>query len=637
MIGRIEFGCRQLYALLTEDDTTEVRQHTLDASVTGDWLGGIMSPNNSFAMSEGGLSPQDIQLPMDRAMTPSGYVVPEREVTAGYCHPGRLLSLLSPRLEEGTVVCVDVGDVTIWTSLCLCLDKPQQRMLASMRLGTMGYSLCAAMAAASLRPDRRVVAVAGDGGIQMSINELATLRQLGVKQLLVIVLVNQVLGRVAHETWGPVGGPPPSGCEILNPDFVKLAQAYGGQGERVATADPNKVEEVLERALAHQGLFILEVVQDPDVKPLMAKHIDRQASVKKPTSLPTSMTHALTSVESVDELLPEIKLSRTEVHSGIFYKPQAKPKYSVTFHGHVDFVIKGTVPRELLDEHAPLAGDSMRYAFEAGTVIVDDIYSIGEMCAVKGKIYTKCTNESRDDYYKLVMGNSMVSPAAAIVGPLDAVPAYVCELDATSAKNRPLSGLLVSMLRKLQNQPFCAGGKVHFGHLRATAVCKPTVFNEDIFSHTEQYYAQGSVDLNDRAGFIFGFVADFNNLPEGTPAADLRRVLYPGSSGESGSGATRVCIHFHIVILKKEFAHVSYAELQPEMFDDIEHLDCNSLVHAMKLEVFPIAQMQPHVPTISDVLPPFSHLNPDGSWGMKSVIAVDPHKLVATVVTDSAI
>ncbi len=65
----------------------------------------------------------------------------------------------------------------------------------------MGYSLCAALAAGCLRPDSTIVAIAGDGGIQMSINEMATLKQMNI-QMLLIVFNNGKLGRVVNEDWG---------------------------------------------------------------------------------------------------------------------------------------------------------------------------------------------------------------------------------------------------------------------------------------------------------------------------------------------------------------------------------------------------------------------------------------------------
>lgn len=217
---------------------------------------------------------------------PVNYEVPHNELTTGFCHPGRVLKLLSPKLAAGSTICVDVGDVTLWTSLCLCLTKPGQRMLASMRLGTMGYALCSAMAACALRGagEHHIVAIAGDGGVQMSLNELATLQQMQVKQMLLIVFVNKKLGRVKNEVWGPAGVPAPAGCDILAPDFCKLADAYGGTGLRLSSSDPATIEKTLDHALSCSGVCILEVIQDPNVKPLMTK---RMASKTGMTTRPS--------------------------------------------------------------------------------------------------------------------------------------------------------------------------------------------------------------------------------------------------------------------------------------------------------------------------------------------------------------
>jgi len=202
---------------------------------------------------------------------PSTYDVPTDEITPNFCHPGCLLNLLGSRLPERSIVCVDVGDVTLWASLCLCLAKAGQRMLASVRLGTMGYSVCAAMAAVALRPDSHFVVIAGDGGVQMSCNEFATLVQMKAKRLLIIILVNQKLGRVANEVWGGENAPPAAGCDIGVPDFCKLAEAYGGTGFRVTSSEQAQVGKVLDRALSCSGMCVLEVIQNPKVKPLMAK------------------------------------------------------------------------------------------------------------------------------------------------------------------------------------------------------------------------------------------------------------------------------------------------------------------------------------------------------------------------------
>jgi thiamine pyrophosphate-dependent acetolactate synthase large subunit-like protein len=74
--------------------------------------------------------------------------------------------------------------------------------------------------AASCSTSRQVLVVAGDGGFQMSSNELSTLRDHNCKNVLVVIIQNGRLGRVSNETWGP--GVRADGCLIGSPDFVKL-------------------------------------------------------------------------------------------------------------------------------------------------------------------------------------------------------------------------------------------------------------------------------------------------------------------------------------------------------------------------------------------------------------------------------
>mmetsp|Transcript_21275 Transcript_21275/g.60379 ORF Transcript_21275/g.60379 Transcript_21275/m.60379 type:complete len:654 (-) Transcript_21275:66-2027(-) len=205
------------------------------------------------------------------APTPASYQVDPSELSDGFGHAGQVLHILGTKLSEGATVCVDVGDVTLNTSLCLCLDKPGQRVLASIRMGTMGYSVCGAVAACAHRQaggKGHVVALAGDGGLQMALNEFGTLAQMGARAT-VIVFVNNTLGRVEHEKWPGVDKP--AGCGIFAPDFRCLVEAYGGLGLRVAASYPKAVGDALDRALAHPGLSLVEVIMDPHVKPTLHK------------------------------------------------------------------------------------------------------------------------------------------------------------------------------------------------------------------------------------------------------------------------------------------------------------------------------------------------------------------------------
>ena len=82
---------------------------------------------------------------------------------SGHCHPGYLLERLGPRLTASDVVCVDTGEITLWASLCLRLTR-RSVVLSSERLGTMGYALCAGIAASLERgPGAKADRGAGPG------------------------------------------------------------------------------------------------------------------------------------------------------------------------------------------------------------------------------------------------------------------------------------------------------------------------------------------------------------------------------------------------------------------------------------------------------------------------------------------
>ncbi len=117
----------------------------------------------------------------------------KRSVSDDYVDPAAFIQMLSRKLPEDAVYVADVGQNQIWS--CGYHIVKQGDFLTSGGMGTMGYSIPAAMGAKYSQPDREVVAVCGDGSFQMSMMELATMRQHGIKSK-VIVLRNHYLGMV---------------------------------------------------------------------------------------------------------------------------------------------------------------------------------------------------------------------------------------------------------------------------------------------------------------------------------------------------------------------------------------------------------------------------------------------------------
>jgi len=139
------------------------------------------------------------------------------------------------------IICTEVGQNQMWAAQFYQFDKPR-RLLTSGGLGTMGYGFPAAIGAQLAHPDKLVIDIAGDGSIQMNIQELATavIYKLPVK---VAILNNHYLGMVRQ--WQELFFNERYSYSNLDvvPDFVALAQAYGAVGLRASK--PSEVEPVL--------------------------------------------------------------------------------------------------------------------------------------------------------------------------------------------------------------------------------------------------------------------------------------------------------------------------------------------------------------------------------------------------------
>jgi len=125
--------------------------------------------------------------------------------------------------------------------------------------GSMGYGLPAAIAAKLAAPDRTVIALAGDGCLQMTVQELGTLAEAGLA-IIVLVVNNSMYGTIRmHQEMHYPGRV--SGTSLVNPDFVALAGAYGLKGERVRATD--EFGPAMQRALEADKATLIEIITDP--------------------------------------------------------------------------------------------------------------------------------------------------------------------------------------------------------------------------------------------------------------------------------------------------------------------------------------------------------------------------------------
>jgi acetolactate synthase-1/2/3 large subunit len=184
----------------------------------------------------------------------------------GRLHPQFIIQELSDLLNGEGIIVSEVGQNQMWTAQYFCFKKPRQ-WLTSGGLGTMGYGFPASIGAQVARPGETVFDIAGDGSLQMTIQEMGTIAAYKIP-VKVAVLNNMFLGMVRQ--WQELFFERRYSYTELPPvDFVKIANAYGIEGERVEAVD--EVRPALTNAITHDGPYILDfrIEREENVFPMV--------------------------------------------------------------------------------------------------------------------------------------------------------------------------------------------------------------------------------------------------------------------------------------------------------------------------------------------------------------------------------
>ena len=181
-----------------------------------------------------------------------------RKPDPAFVDPAEFVRRLSDKMEQDAVYVADVGQNQIWS--CRNCKIREGSFLTSGGMGTMGYSIPAAMGAKLGAPGRQVVAVCGDGSFQMSMMEFATMRQYQVP-VKIVVIANHYLGMVREYQQNTYKGRY-SVVELGGgPDLEKLAQAYGMDFIRLEALD--KMDEAIDAFLKDEDAVLMECVINP--------------------------------------------------------------------------------------------------------------------------------------------------------------------------------------------------------------------------------------------------------------------------------------------------------------------------------------------------------------------------------------
>ncbi len=181
--------------------------------------------------------------------------------------PQRVMQEINRLLDDDTVVTTDVGQNQMWAMHYLDIERPRQ-FISSGTFGTMGFGLPSAIGAKAACPDKKVMTVTGDGGLQMVIQELAT----SVAEdfpVTVVLLNNGVLGMIRQMQkyyWNKRYNAQELGDD---PDFVKIAEGYRCNGIRVER--PDEIRDALKTALESDRTTIVEIMvdRDEDILPML--------------------------------------------------------------------------------------------------------------------------------------------------------------------------------------------------------------------------------------------------------------------------------------------------------------------------------------------------------------------------------
>ena len=181
-----------------------------------------------------------------------------RELNQFPVHPRRVVHAVREAMPEDGIVSLDNGLYKVWFARNYRTTRPNTLLLDNA-LATMGAGLPVAMGARLVHPDRKILAVCGDGGFMMNSQELETAVRLEL-DLVILILRDDAYGMIKWKQQDM--GLPDYGLDFGNPDFVRYAQSYGASGYRAESVE--QLSELLNDCLNRRGVHLIDCPVDYD-------------------------------------------------------------------------------------------------------------------------------------------------------------------------------------------------------------------------------------------------------------------------------------------------------------------------------------------------------------------------------------
>ena len=200
----------------------------------------------------------------------------------GHLYAAHVIHDLWKYTDENTIITTDVGQHQMWTAQYYHIEKPHQ-WISSGGLGTMGFGLPSAIGAKFASPKSEVWTIVGDGGFQMTMAELTTAAQEGIK-VNVAIVNNGYLGMVRQ--WQEFFYDRRyTATPLRSPDFVMIAEANGLKGLRVT--ERSQVESAIREAQSTEGTVVIDfrVEQEDSVYPMVPAGADLHNMIRRPSPI----------------------------------------------------------------------------------------------------------------------------------------------------------------------------------------------------------------------------------------------------------------------------------------------------------------------------------------------------------------